>query len=170
MNDSLEAITDTLIYNPKLANLKPVFMPDPIVFEPVTPGWYVVFGLIVLIILFILFRLFKRYQFNAYRRVSARELLQVKSEIRKSNSPELFQKISTILKATAMTSFSREKVARLSGKGWQEFLVSKMPSGSNDRNTFALMDYQYTSKKEISVSEIEQLIDASVRWIRRHRV
>ena len=170
MNDSLATFTDTLIYNPKLANLKPVFMPDPIVFEPVTPGWYIVFGLVLLIILFIFYQLFRRYQLNAYRRSSARELLKLKSGIGNSNSSELIQQISTILKTTAYYSFSREKVARLSGADWQNFLISKITSGSNYKNIFALLDFQYRTEKKIGSTEMEKLIDASVRWIRRHRV
>ena len=170
MTDSLATYTDTLIYNPKLANLNPVFTPDPVRFEPIAPGWYFVFGLLVLFILFILYKLFRRYQLNAYRRSSAKELLKLKPEIGKSNASGLIQKISTILKVTAFYSFSREKVARLSGEDWQNFLVSKISSGSKYRDTFELLDYQYVSERKIESSEIEKLIDASTRWIRRHRV
>ena len=170
MNDSLATYTDTLIYNPKLHNLKPIFMPDPIKFEPVTIGWYIILGLVVLILLFITYKLLKKYQLKAYRRSSAKELLKLKSEIGKSNSSELLQKISTILKTTAFKSFSRKKVAKLSGANWQNFLVSKISSGSNFKNIFALLDYQYVAKEKISSSEIEKLIDASVKWTRRHFV
>jgi hypothetical protein len=170
MNDSLATYTDTLIYNSKLSNLKPIFMPDPIKFEPVTIGWYLIIGLVFLILLFVIYKLFKKYQSKAYRRSSAKELLKLKPEIEKSNSSDLIQKISTILKATAFISFTREKVAKLSGAEWQNFLVSKISSGSNYKNTFALLDYQYVSGKDIGSSEIEKLIDASVKWIRRHRV
>jgi hypothetical protein len=103
-------------------------------------------------------------------RSSAKELLKLKPEIGKSNSSELIQKISTILKATAFSSFAREKVAKLSGADWQNFLVSKISSESNYKNTFALLDYQYVAGKDIGSSELEKLVDASVKWIRRHRV
>ena len=83
------------------------------------------------------------------------------------------QKISTILKATAIKSFSRKKVAKLSGTDWQSFLASTFSSGENYKNTFTLLDFQYTSETEqnkISASEINILIDVSVKWVRSHRV
>jgi hypothetical protein len=170
MSDSLSTYTDTLIYNPKLSNLKPIFMPDPIKFEPITIGWYLILGLVFIILVFVIYMLFKKYQLKAYRRSSVREILKLEPEIGNSKSSELIQKISTILKTTAFYSYSREKVAKLSGADWQNFLISKISSGSNCRDTFAMLDNQYVAGKKIGSSEIEKLIDVSLKWIRRHRV
>ena len=173
MTDSLTTYSDTLIYNPKLSNLKPIFMPDRITFEPVTAGWYIVLGMLVLLFIIIAFWLFKRYQANAYRRSSARELLNLKPEIEKSNASQLIQKISTILKTTAFKSYPREKVAKLSGTNWQNFLITTITSGSCYKTSFALLDHQYFSENQtnkIDSTDIEKLIDASVKWIRGHRV
>ena len=173
MIDSLTTYSDTLIYNPKLSHLKPIFLPDPITFEPVTAGWYIVSGMLVLLFVIIAYRFFRQFRAKAYRRSSARKLLNLKPEIEKSDASRLIQNISTILKATALRSYPRQKVAKLSGTDWQNFLQMTMTSGSSDITTFALLDYQYFSENrtnKINSIDIEKLISVSVNWIRGHRV
>jgi len=173
MTDSLKTVTDTLVYNPKLGNLEPILMPEPVPFEPVTIGWYIVFGMVIVILLVAAYRLFKKYQQNAYRRRSVKKLLELRSEINKVHPSQLTETISTILKATALKSYPRQKVAKLSGKDWQNFLLSAVPSGSKKPTVFALLDYQYLPETENGTaknSDFEELIDVSVQWIRRHHV
>jgi len=166
------AHSDSLIYNPELSGLKPIVIPEPVHFAPVTPGWYILLGLLLLLALFFLYRFFRNYRANAYRRQAARELVKLKTEAGNQNPTALIEKIATILKATAMVSFSREKVARLSGQAWQEFLAATLPPAKNGPQVWALIDYQYAreTNRPIRPSEIETLIDVSVKWVRRHRV
>jgi Domain of unknown function (DUF4381) len=171
--DSLTAYKDTLIFNPKLGELKPIFIPEPIQFEPVTLGWYIVLAVVVIIILFVIYKLFKKYQSKAYRRSSAKELLKLKIEVGNSRSSEIIRKISTILKATALVSYTRDKVAKLSGDEWESFLVNSYSAGSKFKAAFALLSYQYIpedDKQSFTSADIEKLIDASVKWVRSHRV
>jgi hypothetical protein len=173
MIDSLSAAADTLIYNAKISQLHPIIIPEPVQFAPIAPGWYLVLGLIILLFLFIFYRLFNNYQSKAYRRNSARELLSLKSEIGKTAPAEILQDISTIMKSTAFVSYSKEKAAKLSGIAWQNFLVSTYPSGKNSKEVYGLLEYQYvseTQQNKLSSSDIEKLIDASIKWVRRHRV
>jgi len=173
MTDSLKTVADTLFYNPKLGNLYPIFLPEPLPFKPVTVGWYIVFGVISVTLLFTAYRLFRKFQNNTYRRRYAKKLLELKSEITKEHPFQLIQKISTILKATALKSFPRQEVARLSGRDWQNFLISTNTTGSKHSEIFALLDYQYVPQgqdRNIPNSDLEKLFDASIHWIRRHHV
>jgi len=171
--DSLTAYKDTLIYDTKLVGFKPIILPEPIQFEPVTPGWYIVLAIVVLIFLFLIYKSFKKYRSKAYRRSSVKELLKLKTVIRKSGSSEIIQKISTILKATALVSFSRDKVAKLSGAEWESFLITTFPADSKFKTAFTFLNYQYipeNDKQSFTSADIEKLIDASVKWVRGHRV
>lgn len=172
ISDSLKTAVDTLIFNPKLSKLKPIILPEPIKFEPVTLGWYIVLGIIVFILLYLLFNIIRKYKLNAYRRFAANELLKIKSRTEKNAARAVIQQVSTILKITAINSYSREKTAKLYGKDWQEFLISRMPSGAKIQAAFALLNEQYIpdGKKHISPNELQELIDASIKWVRRHRV
>ena len=173
MPDSLKTVADTLVYNPKLSNLEPILMPEPVPFEPVTIGWYIVFGMVIVLLLVTAYRLFKKYQQNAYRRRSVKKLLDLKSEINKAHPSQLTETISTILKTTALKSYPRQKVAKLSGKDWQNFLISVVTSSSENSAVFALLDYQYLPESKNGTaknSDLEELIDVSVQWIRRHHV
>lgn len=173
MNDSLTTVTDTLIYNAKLGKLNPIFIPEAVPFEPIAPGWYALLGLIILLFFLLVYRRLKIYQSKAYRRKSAAELLRLKSSIGKTASAEILQNVATVLKTTAMLSYSREKVAGLHAIPWKNFLISTSASSANAENVFELLQYQYASEKQInklSAADIEKLIDVSVKWIRRHHV
>lgn len=173
MTDSLVTYTDTLIFNLKLSNLKPIIMPEPVKFEPLTMGWYILLGLIVLLLFFIAYNRYKKFRSRAYRRISVKELKKLIPEIGKSNPAGLIQEISTILKVAAIKSFSREKVANISGTNWQNFLISSCPSGSYSKDAFALVDLQYvseTGQKQIKAEDINKLVYDSIKWIRGHRV
>lgn len=173
MTDSLVTYTDTLIFNPKLSKLNPIIMPEPIKFEPVTAGWYILLGLIVLLLLFIAYKRYKKFRSQVYRRLSVRELKKIVPEIGKSSPAELIRQVSAILKVTAIKSFSREKVAKLSGADWQNFLITSFRSGSYYKDAFALIDIQYVPESEqasIRTEDINKLIDVSIKWIQGHHV
>ena len=173
MTDSLVTYSDTLIFNPKLSNLKPIILPEPVKFEPLTAGWYILFGLIVLLLFLLAYNSFKKFRSRAYRRLSVRELKKLIPEIGISNTAGLIMRISTILKVTALKSFSRDKVANLSGTNWQNFLISSCPSGSYSENAFVLIDLQYipeTENRQIKPEDINKLVYDSIKWIQGHRV
>lgn len=173
MTDSLVTYSDTLIFNPKLSNLKPIILPEPVKFEPLTAGWYILFGLIVLLLFLLAYNRYKKFRSRAYRRLSVRELKKLIPEIGISNTAGLIMRISTILKVTALKSFSRDKVANLSGTNWQNFLISSCPSGSYSENAFVLIDLQYipeTENRQIKPEDINKLVYDSIKWIQGHRV
>ena len=165
MTDSLVTYSDTLIFNPKLSNLKPIILPEPVKFEPLTAGWYILFGLIVLLLFLLAYNRYKKFRSRAYRRLSVRELKKLIPEIGISNTAGLIMRISTI--------FSRDKVANLSGTNWQNFLISSCPSGSYSENAFVLIDLQYipeTENRQIKPEDINKLVYDSIKWIQGHRV
>jgi hypothetical protein len=173
MTDSLAAKTDTLIYNPKLSALKPIFVPDPVKFEPVTAGWYILFGLIILLLLFISYKIIKKYRANAYRRLSVSQLMRIKNGLNELSVIQTVQEVAAILKGTAIISYSREKVAGLAGEEWLEFLISTIPGQGAGINEFALitLEYQHEEKsKNVSSDEIEKFINTSINWVRKHNV
>lgn len=170
MVDSLAISPDTLIYNPKLSQLNPIYMPEPVSFEPVTIGWRLLLGIAVLFVLFLIYKLFRKYQSNAYRRSFVRELKKIEPAIGKASVTEILQSISIILKSTAFISYSRDKVARLSGVEWENFLIATYPSGTKPDDTFKLLARQYEPEVKLDLVEIDKLINASIGWVRRRHV
>jgi hypothetical protein len=169
--DSAKAHIDSLIHNPKLTDLEPLFIPDPVLFEFITPGWFILLGLLLLVLLFSVYRIIAKYKLNQYKRTSAKDLYMLKNEIEESSPAEISQKVSTILKKTAEISYGRANVARLSGEEWGKFLSDQVTG--IDVSSFSSLAYQYVSEGEqqsVSTSEIENLIDVSISWVRRHRV
>jgi hypothetical protein len=127
----------------------------------------------VLLLFLLAYNRYKKFRSRAYRRLSVRELKKLIPEIGISNTAGLIMRISTILKVTALKSFSRDKVANLSGTNWQNFLISSCPSGSYSENAFVLIDLQYipeTENRQIKPEDINKLVYDSIKWIQGHRV
>ena len=65
---------DSLIQNSEISNLNPIFIPEPVQFEPVTIGWYILAVVILLVAVFIIYRVIKRRKKNTYRRMAIKQL------------------------------------------------------------------------------------------------
>lgn len=169
MPDTFGLVEDALIFNPKLAGLRPIYTPDPIPFEFMTPGWFILLGIIVLLCFFLIRNLFIRFQKNKYRREAIKNLQFLKRDISKNSPSLIIEKISSLLKLVSFKSYGREKTANLTGKQWSEFLCSRVKNKDNENDVFSLLELQYTTVN-IKEDDLEKLIDVSCQWIRRHRV
>jgi len=170
MIDSLKNSADTLIYNEKLNNLNPIFIPEPIQFEFVTLGWYILLGILLVFFFFIFLQLIKVYMKNQYRRDIINNLKIVKNDIGKISHPAIIEQVSSLLKLASFKSYGRNITANLSGENWKEFLLNKI-YGKLTGNSFNLLSEQYSSNTENFTEEkLNELIDLSIIWVRRHSV
>ena len=58
----------------KIHELNGILQPEPVKFEPVTLGWFIVAGLIVIFIIYLTIRVIKYWYKRKYRRVAIRSL------------------------------------------------------------------------------------------------
>jgi hypothetical protein len=144
-----------------LENLYDIVEPLPVsLWWPLAPGWWVILFLIILLTTWVMIRWWKKWSANVYRRQALKELSQI----------ENINRISTLLKRTALAACSRERVASLSGKKWINFL-NKGTSDVlfNDEMGQLLQTAAYTSEKPDG-SKKSDLMAAAKKWIIMHKL
>lgn len=158
------------------SELHPAIAPEPVSFEILTIGWYLVFGMIILVLIFVFIYQFRGWLKKKYRR-EAKNILasDIKPLILSTNERQNgLSRLSALLKQVAMKSYSHEEVADLYGDSWIEFL-NKTYRGVDftKLKSVNLIDSQYQPNKklaQIESSELEKLIQYAQKWIGGHRV
>ena len=146
-----------------LSNLRDIVLPPPVSFWPPAPGWWIVGAALLAASLFLLAKQVARYRRNAYRRAALKELDRIGPVADAATA----QRVSTILKRTALAAFPRTEVAHLSGPAWLAFLDR---SGGSDAFTSGparmLPDLAFGAAPKVDGDAIST---EARRWVRRHR-
>ena len=139
--------------------------PDPVRYSFNTPGWHLVFILLLIIFIVIAFIQYRNYRKNAYRREALRKLEQIEN-----SGESLVYSVNLLLKTMAIQLFGRTTVADLHGPSWFSFLTSKLEKHpgltdqSIDEYTLALYNEQF----ELEESSRKELVAFARFWIKKH--
>ena len=97
--------------------LQDIHLPDAVGYWPLAPGWWLLFGLLVLLMALS----FLGWRFWQARRLRRLALAQL-SALTELPAGELARALSRLLRQAAISHFSRQDSAGLSGQAWLEFL------------------------------------------------
>jgi len=166
---------DSLIQNSEISNLNPIFLPEPVQFEPVTIGWYILAAVILLVAVFIIYRVIKRWGKNTYRRLAIKQLTKInQSLIPADNCYKAIQQISILLKRVALKSYPRHSVASLYGNEWIAFLTKKSKRIKfHPATTKIITESVYKSSgsvEDVNREELNDFVTDVKKWIGGHRV
>lgn len=141
-----------------LNQLHDLVLPQAIPWWPLAPGWYVLFGLLVLVVLWRAYRLWIRWHANGYRRAALREL-QAAQDI---------TAIAALLRRTALAVVPRAEVAAKTGAAWVNWLAQQcseaMPVEVQKQLIFGSYDRPGAEK------ESALLRSYAASWISRHQL
>jgi len=146
-----------------LSNLRDIVLPPPISFWPPAPGWWIIGAALLGAALILLIKALIRYRRNTYRRQALREL----DAIGPSQNAAAAQRISAVLKRTALVAFPRRDVARLSGASWLAFL--DRTGGTNAFSNGPARILPALALGAEPTADCEAILHEAKRWIRRHR-
>lgn len=168
-------MNDSLIQNSEISNLNPIFIPEPVLFESVTIGWYILASVFLLLALFIIYRLINKWRKNTYRRLAIDELNQIIPSLHQADTRrQTLQQISTLVKRVAIKSYSRSSVASLYGRDWINFLSEKNKRTKIHSSTNKILAEEIyrspDSIKNISQEELNVFASDVKMWIGGHRV
>ena len=141
-----------------------IVIPEAISRMPEGPGWWVLFGWLLLVVAIAVRALVVRYQHNRYRR-EAIALLDGIEASASEDPADAAARIAVLLKQTALAAYPRADVAALSGEEWAHFLNK---TASNDpiveKSSLALAIASYRPD-----ADGRDLASPARRWIRVHR-
>jgi len=166
---------DSLIQNSEISNLNPIFVPEPVQFEPVTIGWYILATILLLLAIFITYRVIKKWRENSYRRLAIKQLKKINvSLIPTDNCYKAIQQISILLKRVALKSYPRKSVASLYGNEWITFLTKKSKRIKfHPSTTKIITESVYKSSgsaEDVNREELNDFVTDVKKWIGGHRV
>ncbi|MEN8117179.1 MAG: DUF4381 domain-containing protein [Bacteroidota bacterium] len=152
-------------YNSSIGNL---IEPESIGYSFNTPGWHLVFGLLILAALIFAVLRYRKYRRNAYRREAVKKIEEIILDKTKS---AVFE-INTLLKTLAIGLFGRKNVAALHGREWFDFLVSttKKAETVQKENFNEYEKAIYNEGYQLNEQQMNMFTDFAVLWIKKHRV
>ncbi len=156
-----------------LEALRPNHLPDPVIWWPPAPGWWLAACILLAGVVTAAFLLYRHYSRNRYRRAALKESEHIAACLdNNEDSHALVSDLNRLLKRVALSAWPRETVAALHGNEWLDFLDKT--SRSNDFTTGpgqVFGDARFSpGEHALSQSEIDQLQRLVNRWIRKHHV
>ncbi|MFP6807907.1 MAG: DUF4381 domain-containing protein [Pseudomonadales bacterium] len=156
-----------------LSQLRDIHLPPPIETWPLAPGWWVLALLAIVLLMAISYWLWRRWRANGYRREARKELGALLNQYAlDGDTSDYLQACQQLLKRVALTHYSREHVANLTGESWVAFLDRSL--NSNDFSMGSgqiLIDVIYSPPptEAIPAADVQQLHQLADLWIRKHR-
>lgn len=139
-------------------------MPAPISLLPVTAGWWILSAwLLAVLIIVASYGLMLRRR-NRYRREALAALTAI-DNASELDPFEMAQRISLLLKRTALAAYPRSQVASLSGSEWAEFL--KVSANGDQQIAEAAGMLAGAAYRPDTDGRL--LTSPARRWIRHHR-
>jgi hypothetical protein len=154
----------------ELLQLRDIHLPEPAGWWPPAIGWWLL-TMVVLVIAGLLMRtLFKEYRFRRWRRRLMKAFLHDTSGLMKRPDSDFMTEISSRLKRLAISLFSNEQVAGLSGKAWLDFLDSHLPSPAFNKTPACLLvelPYHETGQP-LDEQQRRQVLRLAENWARHN--
>lgn len=151
--------------NYALKGFAEVVPPDSISWLPQTAGWLWLGVAVFAFAAYTAWRAIKYWYRNRYRREAIARLRALAAT---SETTDAVADINRVLKITALVAYSRERVAKLSGENWVDFLNQQCEQPPFNREHRELLANSVYRSQEGSQSQ--QLMQASLQWVEMHRI
>lgn len=143
-----------------------VVAPGGISWWPQTAGWWWLGAALLAWLAFRLWCLMRRWYRDRYRREAAARLRQLANVER---ADTLVAEINRLLKITALTAYSREQVASLSGEEWTAFLNQQCPEPAFSAQQCHWLGVTAYGGEAPDIVQARRLLDAGLTWVELHR-
>ena len=152
--------------NYALGDFAEVVPPEAISWLPQTTGWLWLGIVLLAVAVRYSWRKLVHWYRNRYRREATEQLRLLNGNIEEN---ELVTAVNRLLKLVALAAFSRERVAKLSGKPWTDFLNQQCDKPIFSEAQLSLLATGSYQKVNLDQAAGLSLLDASEQWIIEHR-
>lgn len=154
-----------------LDKLQDIFLPPPIGWWPLAPGWYLVAAAVFALAAWLALRFWRNRQSSAYRRAALSELQRIEQawRSRPGSGSSLSSDLAELLRRTALAGAPRVRIAALSGAAWRAFLDDSLAS-SRSQGSWDWLDAAYRPAGPIAQQDGQAWISITRDWIRNHRM
>ncbi|MCB1703513.1 MAG: DUF4381 domain-containing protein [Halioglobus sp.] len=151
--------------NYALQDFAEVVSPAAVSWLPQTAGWLWLAALLLALALHYGWRRARQWYRDRYRREAAARLQQLARDGAQDN---WLVELNKLLKLTALAGFSRDRVARLSGRDWVDFLNRHCASAPFSEEQGELLARGVYTGVDIGDNQRQALYAACLVWVQRH--
>ncbi len=160
--------------DPRLDALADIVVPEAVSFAPVTLGWKLLAGALILAMALAGMAAYRRYRRNRYRRQALAELKALAAAVTQAGpeKAEALRTVPVLLRRVALSADHRTAVASLSGAAWLDYLDARYPgkgfAAGPGRTVEAV---GYLPEPQISALEsgtVGALLEEVRSWIKSH--
>jgi len=155
--------------NDPLAQLRDIHLPDPILWWPLAPGWWVLIILCLGTFIWLAIKAVQRHQANLYRRQAQQKLSLIKDDLDFTSEKKLVMVFET-LKQAVNSAYPRQHYSSLEVSAFVSFLQS-----SCDKALFELLPkdidvllYGKAAETDNSVLVMDDVFSSSQNWVKYH--
>lgn len=149
-----------------MANFNDIITPEPISMFPASDGYLLLLILLLSAMVPISLYAYKYHMRNLYRKDALKEIKRVKNTDLSLDKELTY--VLQLLKRVAIVAYSRETVARLSGKKWWQFLEEKSHIGLGD-DLEAYCESIYQRDNAMTHAKNSAVINYTTKWIKKHK-
>lgn len=152
-----------------LDELADIQLPEGVSWWPLAPGWWILIALAIIIATAI-YCWRRHHQRNAYRQLALAELQQAYQNFQQQASTAIYlQKVSNILRRTAMSAYPKSFNSSIKGDDWLSWLDTHCPATQDSfaqGTGRALLVGPYQQAPQVDIDALHQLC---THWVLQHR-
>ena len=155
--------------NDPLAQLRDIHLPEPILWWPLAPGWWVLIILCLALAIWFISKGVQRWRANLYRRQALQKLTLLNNELSFTNDQKIVM-VFEILKQAVNSAYPSQFFSSLEFSAFVAFLQR-----SCDKPLFELLPDNIDILLYGKISDdhnrdliIDNLFDSSQYWVKRH--
>lgn len=152
-----------------LENLNDIIVPDGLGIFPLAPGMTLLICFVIGLLFYWSYHQWVTYKSDAYRRQALHEIALIQQQ----QSPLSLLALPALMKRVALTRYSDEQVASLSGLSWLQFLEKSSGISEFNQwpgNSLATLPYDKSVVARLTPQEQQVLFQLCRRWIKQHRI
>ncbi|MDH5387004.1 MAG: DUF4381 domain-containing protein [Gammaproteobacteria bacterium] len=152
---------------PTTLALRDIHLPDPISWWPPAPGWWLLFGLVLLTVAAVfLFRYYQKKQALKKQVLAEFEILRELFN-KEKNTTVLVQSLSILLRRACISFYPRSEAASLTGESWLQFLDDTCTEKAFQTEHGKLIaSAPYLSENTPLDFDAEKLISVCENWLK----
>jgi len=156
----------TLSSNSGALQLQDIHLPADAGVWPLAPGWWILLILSILLTVWFVRRALKIIKQKKKHRIILSELNTLQNQLSQSPSNKAISNINILLRKVAISAYSREKIAHLTGAEWLQLLDSSVKKAGFSKGAGRILidaPYQENDISNLNLAEFIPLIRASIK-------
>lgn len=159
--------------NPGALQLQDIHIPADAGIWPLALGWWILLVLVIILMTWLLIKAFKIVKQKKKRRLILLELNTLQNQLTQSPDNKTIASINILLRKVAISVYTREKIASLTGTEWLKLLDSSVKNAGFSKGAGRILidaPYQENDVSNLNLDEFTSLVRACIKGMLKKSV